>query len=155
MWEQQQQQLGVVDTAGPIYYYSICIMYVYVVLSAGTKRAPRALCMISHIPRRLQASWNILWIALDNCFWTRSLTRRRADCSVSGGGDAGGAPQGGKTRKKIIATVTPVENAVEKRKILLYFYFICIFRPTIIVPENRKQKRISLHRTETREQCRR
>ena len=43
-------------TAVPIYYYSFCIVYKYVVLSAGTKDVPRALCLISHIPRRFQAS---------------------------------------------------------------------------------------------------
>ena len=32
---------------------------------------------------------------------------------------------------------------------------IVSLRLTIVVPENRKQNRISLHRTETREQCRR
>ena len=35
--------------------------------------------------------------------------------------------------------------------------YVCIWgiRPTIMGSENRKQNRISLHRTETREQCRR
>ena len=41
--------LGIVDTAGPIYCYSFCIGYVYVVFLATTKTAPRALYLISHI----------------------------------------------------------------------------------------------------------
>ena len=43
-------------TARAIYYYSFCIVYKYVVLSAGTKEVPRALRLISHIPRRAQES---------------------------------------------------------------------------------------------------
>ena len=39
-------------TPVPIYCYSFCIRCVYVVLSVATKTAPRALCLISHIPRR-------------------------------------------------------------------------------------------------------
>ena len=65
-------------------------MYKYVVLSAGTEEVPRALCLISHIPRRVQASWNILCIALDNSFGMRSLTRRRANYSARGGSVAEG-----------------------------------------------------------------
>ena len=45
-------QLGIVGTAGPIYCYSFGIMHVFVVLPAVTKKAPSALCLISHTPRR-------------------------------------------------------------------------------------------------------
>ena len=34
-------------------------------------------------------------------------------------------------------------------------FFMFLLRPTIVGSENRKRNRISLHRTETREQCRR
>ena len=47
------------DTAGPINYYSFFIKYVYVVLSAATKKAPHALCLLSHtspILRKLKYS---------------------------------------------------------------------------------------------------
>ena len=48
-------ELGVVDTAGHIYYCCFCIMHVYLVRSAG-KKAYRAFRLISHIPPRFQAS---------------------------------------------------------------------------------------------------
>ena len=54
--------------AGPMCYYSFCIVYKYVVLSAGTKEVPRVLCLICHTPRRFQANKNIVWIALDDTF---------------------------------------------------------------------------------------
>ena len=38
------------DTAGPIYHYSFCIGYVHAVLSAATKKPPRAIRLISHAP---------------------------------------------------------------------------------------------------------
>ena len=44
-------------TAGPMHYHEFCIVYKYVVLSAGTKEVPRVLCLISLIPRRFQASF--------------------------------------------------------------------------------------------------
>ena len=37
-------------TAGPMHCYGFCIVYKYVVLSAGTKEVPRVLCLISLIP---------------------------------------------------------------------------------------------------------
>ena len=77
-------------------------MYKYVVLSAGTKEVPSALCLVSHIPRRFQASWNILWIALGSTFWTRLWTRRRANYSARGGGVAEGTSSGKNATKNIV-----------------------------------------------------
>ena len=46
-------------------------MHIYVVLPAATKKAPRALCLVSHIPAdsgKLKYSMDSFWIALDNYF---------------------------------------------------------------------------------------
>ena len=67
-------------------------MCVNVVLPAATKKAPRSLCLICHIPHRFQASWNILWITFDNYFWMRSAIRRRSNCSARDGVVAEGTP---------------------------------------------------------------
>ena len=80
--------------------YSFCIVYKYVVLSAGTKEVPRAPCLISHIPHRFQASWDIVWTALDSSFWMHSITRRRANYSARGGGVAEGTSRGKTPGKK-------------------------------------------------------
>ena len=91
-------------------------MYKYVVLSAGTKVVPRALCLISHIPRRLQASCNIFWIALDNTFLNALISTAEGTSR-------------GKSATKNVAAATRVENAGKKNElfyfILFYFILIC------------------------------
>ena len=48
-------QLVIVDAAGPIYHYSLCIMYVCGASSRNEEGPSRSL-LIPHIPRRFEAS---------------------------------------------------------------------------------------------------